>query len=109
MRVWDVPPEELCVKHLLSEHRELHGLWNIITQDKIGYSKHPETLRWVGKQAALYKRHDALVEEMDRRGYKHGSPLDVALATGQVEQTDFVNTLQEQREILHDKPCTCYT
>ena len=107
MRVWDVPPGELCRKHLLGEHRELHGLWNILTMGKTGYSKHPETLRWVGKQAALYKRHEALVKEMTKRGYGHNTPLDPALATGDATQTVFINTLEEQRQLLHDKPCTC--
>ena len=45
-------------------------------------SRHPETLRWVGKLAALFARHDALVEEMDRRGFTHRSPLDRRLAKG---------------------------
>ncbi|NCS72473.1 MAG: pyrimidine dimer DNA glycosylase, partial [Candidatus Magasanikbacteria bacterium] len=31
MRVWDIHPKYLCRKHLLGEHRELHGLWNILT------------------------------------------------------------------------------
>ena len=31
MRVWDIHPKHLCRKHLLAEHRELHGLWNILT------------------------------------------------------------------------------
>lgn len=82
MRIWDVPPEIMCRQHLLGEHRELHGLWNILTHGKAGYSRHPETLRWEGKLAALYRRHEALVAEMNRRGYRHGSPLDPALATG---------------------------
>ncbi len=32
MRVWDIHPKHLCRKHLLAEHRELHGLWNILTK-----------------------------------------------------------------------------
>ena len=108
MRVWDVPPAELCRKHLLGEHRELHGLWNIITQDKTGYSQHPETLRWVGKQAALFRRHQDLVQEMHTRGYSHHTPLDDTLATGDRNQHDLLQTLSEQREILRDKPCDCY-
>lgn len=108
MRVWDVPPEELCRAHLLGEHRELHGLWNILTQDKKGYSKHPETLRWVGKQAALYNRHELLTEEMARRGYGHSTPLDSALATGSAIQDAYIDTTEQQRRLLHDKPCKCY-
>lgn len=109
MRIWDVPPQELCRKHLLGEHRELHGLWNIITKNKQGYSKHPETKRWYGKERALLKRHDELVAEMKRRGYNHNTPLDVDLATGAEFQLEFVDTLEEQRRLLKEKPCDCYT
>lgn len=64
MRVWDIPPGFLCRKHLLGEHREIHSVFTVIDQDREGYSKHPETLRWVGKLAALKARHDEIVAEM---------------------------------------------
>lgn len=109
MRVWDIHPKHLCRKHLLAEHRELHGLWNILTKHKAkgGYSSHPETLRWVGKARALYDRHEALVEEFGKRGYNHQTPLDEKLATGASGQTVFINTAEEQKEILKNKPCDC--
>ena len=109
MRVWDVHPQHLCRKHLLAEHIELHGLWNILTkhQAKGGYSKHPETLRWVGKQKALYLRHEELVVEFGRRQYKHHTPLDEKFATGSGNQSTFINTLSEQKMILKKKPCDC--
>ena len=107
MRIWDVEPAELCRAHLLGEHRELHGLWNILTQDKRGYRQHPETKRWEGKLAALYHRHEALVAEMSARGYGHHSPLDAALATGSAKQDAFVDDLQTQRRLLREKPCPC--
>jgi hypothetical protein len=109
MRVWDVHPKHLCRKHLLGEHRELHGLWNILTKHgaKGGYSKHPETLRWVGKKRALYLRHEALVEEFTRRGYEHHSPLDKRLATGSGDQRVFIDSVKQQRVLLRAKPCEC--
>jgi hypothetical protein len=107
LRIWDVPPSRLCRKHLLGEHRELHGLWNIITQNKRGYSRHPETLRWVGKQKALYKRHEALAAEIQRRGYRHNSRLDKSLATGKGRQTVFIDSIREQYRLLRAKPCDC--
>lgn len=107
MRIWDVAPSELCRAHLLGEHRELHGLWNILTRDRQGYRRHPETLRWEGKLAALYLRHEALVREMEERGYRHASPLDPALATGSEVQTDHVHTIDEQQRILREKGCAC--
>jgi len=109
MRVWDVHPKYLCRKHLLAEHRELHGLWNILTKHKGmgGYSHHPETLRWVGKQKALFIRHEALVEEFACRGYAHHTPLDKNLAIGADNQDVFINTIPEQKVILQQKPCDC--
>ncbi|MEI6627727.1 MAG: pyrimidine dimer DNA glycosylase/endonuclease V [bacterium] len=109
MRVWDIHPQHLCRKHLLAEHRELHGLWNILTKHggKGGYSHHPETRRWIGKQKALYLRHEKLITEFKRRDYQHHSPLDEKLATGEGSQKSFINTIKEQREILKKKPCDC--
>ena len=107
MRIWDVDPRLLCRPHLLGEHRELHGLWNILTLGKRGYSHHPETRRWVGKLAALHARHERLVAEMERRGYDHRSPLDPGLATGAAGQDVFVDHPDEQLRILAAKPCGC--
>lgn len=111
MRIWDVDVRFLCRKHLLGEHRELHGLWNILTKHngKGGYSRHPETKRWVGKTHALYERHEALVREFARRGYAHYSPLNKELAQGKHIQDTYLNTPAEQTEILKNKPCDCGT
>ena len=108
MRIWDIEPRRLCRQHLLGEHRELHGLWNILTLDKKGYSRHPETRRWVGKLAALFARHVQLVAEMERRGFTHRSPLDRRLARGKRTQDFFVSSRAEQRRILAEKPCECF-
>ena len=107
MRIWDVDPALLCRQHLLGEHRELHGLWNIHTLGKRGYRLHPETARWEGRLAALHARHSALVAEMERRGYAHASPLDPALATGSAVQDRFIEPPSEQLRILREKPCDC--
>ena len=107
MRIWDLPPSILCRQHLLGEHRELHGLWNVLTLGKSGYREHPETKRWVGRLAALHNRHEALVTEMERRGYKHKSPLDGRLATGSQAQNLLVDTMDEQYKLLCEKPCEC--
>ena len=109
MRIWDVEPKYLCRKHLLAEHRELHGLWNILTVHggTGGYSRHPETLRWVGKTKALYARHEELVREFARRGYDHRTPLDERLAVGRGTQDVFLETPEQQTEVLREKPCDC--
>jgi hypothetical protein len=92
---------------LLGEHRELHAIWSVLTEDKAGYRSHPETLRWVDRLAALYERHGALVEEMRARGYNHSSPLDARLATGMSVQDRYVDPPEEQIEILRSKRCAC--
>ncbi|MCA9369909.1 MAG: pyrimidine dimer DNA glycosylase [Pseudomonadales bacterium] len=109
MRVWDVPPSILCRKHLLGEHRELHGLWNILTKHGGvgGYANHPETKRWVGKEKALFLRHEQLVEEMGRRGYNHHSPLDEVLAIGSEKQDEYVDSVDAQYRLLRKKRCEC--
>ena len=107
MRIWDIAPNKLCRAHLLGEHRELHAIWNIISQNKQGYSKHPETIRWKGKLKALYNRHEKLVKEMNLRGYNHFSPLEKKFATGKSKQNIFINTPKQQIIILKKKGCKC--
>ncbi|TXI34619.1 MAG: pyrimidine dimer DNA glycosylase [Niabella sp.] len=108
MRIWDVSPHDLCRIHLLGEHRELHAIWTILTTGKKGYINHPETKRWIGKLAALYKRHEEEVVEMQNREYNHASPLDEKLALGKKDQDEFVNSVEEQKEILKNKKCPCF-
>lgn len=76
MRIWDVPAGYLSRQSLLGEHRELHGLESILVHGKRGYSRHPETLRWVGRRGALCRRHDVLVAEMTARGYVDRTPIE---------------------------------
>ncbi len=107
MRIWDVPPDRMCRNHLLGEHREIHAVWSIITNNKKAYSNHPEILRWKGRLKALYLRHEELVTEMAARGYKHHTPMDAELATGEAVQTEFVATYEEQVRILRSRGCEC--
>lgn len=75
MRIWDIDAGFLNDKSLLGEHRELHGIVSVIKNKKTGYSRHPETLRWIGHLKSLIVRHELLVEEMALRGFNHYSPL----------------------------------
>ena len=109
MRIWDISPSLLCRQHLLGEHRELHAIWSVITKKKKGYSKHPETIRWMGKLKSLYNHHQLLIKEMKKRGYKHRSNLSIKLATGNEKQDVFINTINEQIEILKKKNCRCFS
>jgi hypothetical protein len=75
--VWDISPGYLNRQSLLGEHRELHGLYNILVEDMKGYSRHPETLRWVGAETGLVWRHAQLAAEMRLRGYTDHTPLSL--------------------------------
>ncbi len=107
MRVWDIAPGKLCRNHLLGEHREIHAIWSILTRNKKGYCRHPETLRWKGKLKALFLRHKKLVLQMASRGYQHKSNLSARLACGQSKQDKYVNSIKEQILILKNKKCAC--
>lgn len=108
MRIWDVPPARLCRRHLLGEHRELHAIWSILLNGKKGYRSHPETMRWEGKLPALARRHEGLVEEMARRGYRHASPLG-GDPDGALVQDEYVDPPDRQLHILREKGCECET
>jgi hypothetical protein len=73
MRIWDIPPNKLCNRHLLGEHNELHAIWSILTKNKKGFIHHPETKRWKGKLKVLYLRHEQQIKEMEKRGFNHNS------------------------------------
>ena len=109
MRIWDVGPDRLCRAHLLGEHRELHAVWAVLTLGRRGYARHPEVRRWEGRLAALHARHEALVSEMQRRGYRHASPLDARLATGSATQDRWLASPEEQLALLAGKGCGCAT
>jgi uncharacterized protein YbgA (DUF1722 family) len=75
VRIWDVNPGYLNRQSLLGEHRELHAIVSIIRNNKKGYSRHPETLRWQGFGWALNQRHKLLAAEMNLRGYTDRTPV----------------------------------
>jgi hypothetical protein len=75
VRVWDVSPGYLSRQRLLGEHREVHALYVVLTQERAGYSRHPETLRWKRAVTGLVWRHAHLVAEMRLRGYTDATPL----------------------------------
>lgn len=103
MRIWDIHPGYLARQQLLGEHRELHGLFNILTLGKKGYARHPETLRWVGCVDALVQRHDLLVSEMALRGYNHHSPLVEAAEKQARWPVIYIDPSERQFALLADK------
>ena len=72
MRMWMVSPKLMCRQHLLGEHVELHMLVACL---KRGFSIQGYVDQGLVNTRYMYSRHDALVAEMTRRGYRHQSPL----------------------------------
>ena len=101
MRIWDISPGYLNRASLLGEHRELHGLASIHINNKKGYSRHPETMRWKEVLPALAMRHELLVAEMKFRGYKHHSPL--LLEAGTEKWPNYLDKPALQIELLREK------
>lgn len=102
MRIWDINPGYLNTQSLLGEHRELHGIVSVLINNKKGYSRHPETLRWVGFEWALMMRHELLVSEMKLRGYNHHSPIHLSLNKA-LWPLDFIDKPYTQFDILKEK------
>lgn len=77
MRMWLVPPELMCLQHVLGEHLELHMFATSIKKRldkgwscKTYFNGKLEVLK-------LKSRHDHLVNELHRRGhFGHQTPFD---------------------------------
>ncbi len=102
MRVWDIHPGFLNRQSLLGEHREIHAIHTVLSQQKKGYSRHPETLRWREHLAALWLRHEQVVAEMRIRGFNHFSPLP-APRSEIVWPSVFIDTPGHQFALLAEK------
>lgn len=102
MRIWDIDAGFLNAQSLLAEHRELHGIYSIIKNGKSGYSRHPETLRWISHLSALALRHKFLVEEMTLRGFKHHSPLEEDVSSFEWPHL-FIDQPADQYRLLQGK------
>jgi hypothetical protein len=89
----------------LGEHREIHAIHTIVSRQKKGYSRHPETLRWRNHLPALWLRHQQVVAEMRVRGFKHFSPLPALLAEV-IWPSVFIDAPSRQFELLAGKYTT---
>lgn len=72
MRMWMVPPETMCDQHLLGEHVEIHMLAGTLSRQR---SIDGFIAKGLLQPASMHQRHAELVAEMERRGFKHKSPL----------------------------------
>ncbi len=102
-----VPPEELCNKHLLGEHGELHKFlhnWR---------KRHRVDGRLAGNamEPGSYKtRHDELAAEMLTRGMNHQSPLEQPdFSYLPLEQQRFQVDVEANRQLLVSRCKECET
>lgn len=74
--MWGVKPKFLCRKHLLGEHVEMHQEVGTLKNHPHGEAVVKGHARKKQIDTSLIKeRHEELVEEMERRGMSHESPL----------------------------------
>lgn len=68
-----VDPKLLCRKHLLGEHVETHMFVGTMRK---GYRLDGYLKKGLVEPMKIKERHDELVKEMKRRGYKHKSEIE---------------------------------
>ena len=78
MRVWDIPINQLCNKHLVAQHHEIHCIASVHSKGLQRLMNHPEIKRWKHELGALHIAHWATVEEMESRGLKHHIENDMS-------------------------------
>jgi len=86
MRMWMVDPHKMCRQHLLGEHVEIHMLAGSLLK---GRSIKKFLTTGLLEPQSMRTRHAELVNEMNRRGYQHASPLPVVdrVPSGAVDRT----------------------
>lgn len=72
MRMWMADPRKMCRQHLLGEHLELHMFAGAL---KKGLSLDGYVDNNLLEAKSIVKRHSEIAAEMQRRGWKHHSPL----------------------------------
>lgn len=72
MRMWNVPPEVLCRKHLLGEHVEMHMFIGTIQK---GVSIKGYLEKGLVDPSNIYDRHELLANEINNRGMNHKSSI----------------------------------
>lgn len=72
MRMWMLDPGKMCDRHLLGEHVEIHMLAGSIRKRRSldGFLRER-----IIEPVSLKVRHDAIVKEMARRGFRHQSEI----------------------------------
>jgi hypothetical protein len=97
MRMWMVNPSLMCRKHLLGEHVELHMF---VAGIRRGLNLQGYIDKKLLEPHSIVRRHDELVRELHRRGYRHRSPLPgfVAARAGSINRRENLAELARRCE-----------
>ena len=99
MRLWMCDPQIMCRQHLLGEHNECHMFLGSLKKkiNLSGYFKND-----LFEPLSLKARHDALADEMAKRGYNHLSILEID------EPIDFSHVTNQELNHRIDKDNSLY-
>lgn len=95
--MWMVEPKMMCRKHLLGEHVELHMLASNI---EAGRELDGYIVRGLVEIDRIPERHEELVIEMTKRGYKHSSPLFFDTWMAQQYMVGKVDDVENRKELM---------
>ena len=107
-RIWDIPVVQLCNKHLIAQHREIHCIHNAILGKKQGFENYPEVIRWKGCIPGLCSRHFNTVMEMERRRINHKTPMFLGGGSAVIIYPNPWLPIPKQIELLKSKDCGCF-
>lgn len=90
-----IDPRIMCRQHLLGEHAEIHMLIGAIDR---GFSVKGYLDKGLLEVHNLFNRHEELVREMKRRGYKHSSEIDKKWK--QAERLGFIDKEKNLKQLI---------
>lgn len=91
-----VDPSIMCRQHLLGEHAEMHMFIGAIDR---GFSVKGYLEKGLLEVHNLFHRHEQLVREMKRRGYKHNSEIDEKRK--QVERLGLIDKEKNLKQLIN--------
>ncbi|MEZ0393798.1 MAG: pyrimidine dimer DNA glycosylase/endonuclease V [Desulfurococcaceae archaeon] len=102
--MWMVPPSIMCDRHLLGEHVELHMLVGALRRRARidGYVR-----KGLLEVASIESRHEEIVQEMLRRGFKHSSPLKMEDVDLSYLPEEVLNARVDRERSLRDLLSRC--
>mgnify|MGYP000580324178 CR=1 FL=1 len=106
MKIWDVPLETICSAHLKLMFSNCRVVWSVLTKPNKWLNNHSEVLRWEDKLNALKTIHDAVQDEMTKRGLEYTRYI-LTTSTEDIGLVESPDTIKQQQVILLNAQCPC--